>query len=468
MFDVETFYYLIKPFSAAFFFVAILFLLLRGRENRSRRILAYTQLSWLGFYVMWMVKEILGIPQRDYVEYHIFDPNYMLGGSFYMLISCFYVIEVILPGWLNLKRVLMILSPYFLLLVVYWGGIALLGETVEHVYTYEELWQSLGHFNVWFRAVILLFMIINGCYLLRFIYVKEKSYEKWLHDSYADNQNMDMSWMRYYAWMLFLVSIAYIGNITTGHVLSYLIHNIVALFCFGLVVYKALFYESPYTEGFFALSSDQSVAVSKMDQNEVAVLHDEHLETMTNDTFVDKMPIYVDKFQTWMNDEKPFLYKDFKLTDVGRILPLNRSYLSRVFNEGMGMNFSEVVRNYRLEYAKYLLSLHPTLTSARVAELSGFSSAAVFNRTFTRYVECTPKQYRDNVATNPKMCPIFPPPAKNLDHKKTTFKQRKGGSIRLKVASCFAGTCSFGGSFNILSRYGRIICVDSLCLSHQR
>ena len=85
--------------------------------------------------------------------------------------------------------------------------------------------------------------------------------------------------------------------------------------------------------------------------------------------------------------------------DVSEFLPLNRTYLSRVFNEGFGVSFSCVVRSYRLREAEILLVSNPDIPVGQIGERCGFSSPAVFHRSF---VQChdgmTPSRYRKRSA----------------------------------------------------------------------
>lgn len=97
----------------------------------------------------------------------------------------------------------------------------------------------------------------------------------------------------------------------------------------------------------------------------------------------------------WMVNKKPYLNPNFKLMDVTEILPLNRTYLSRVFNEGFGSSFSDVVRCYRIKEAEWMLLNRKDIPVGQVGELCGFSSPSVFNRTFVQSHDgLTPNRYR--------------------------------------------------------------------------
>ena len=110
--------------------------------------------------------------------------------------------------------------------------------------------------------------------------------------------------------------------------------------------------------------------------------------------FVDRIPEYKVMLERWMETEKPFMNKDFKLLDVMQALPLNRSYLSRMFNEAYGETFFSFVMRYRIDESVRMLEFRPDLTVARIAQLCGFSSASVFGRAFLKNKGITPKESR--------------------------------------------------------------------------
>lgn len=119
--------------------------------------------------------------------------------------------------------------------------------------------------------------------------------------------------------------------------------------------------------------------------------------TVANDKyrFVDKIPEYKVMLERWMQTEKPYLNKDFKLLDVMQVLPLNRSYLSRMFNEAYNETFFSFIMRYRIEESARLLETRPDLPVVQIAQLCGFSSASVFGRAFLKNKGITPKEYRN-------------------------------------------------------------------------
>ena len=105
-------------------------------------------------------------------------------------------------------------------------------------------------------------------------------------------------------------------------------------------------------------------------------------EADSSDSFSSKIPEYALIIKDWFENEKPYLSHNFKLTDVAAVVPLNRTYLSRVFNEGLGHSFGDMVREHRIDEACRLLVEKPDMSIADIAEQCGFASHSTFHRSF--------------------------------------------------------------------------------------
>lgn len=110
--------------------------------------------------------------------------------------------------------------------------------------------------------------------------------------------------------------------------------------------------------------------------------------------FVDKFHQYKADLELWMQEQKPYLNKDFKLLDVMQVLPLNRSYISRLFNEGYGESFFSFVMRYRIDESVNLLENSPEMNIRQISDICGFSSPSVYGRAFLKIKGVTPNQYR--------------------------------------------------------------------------
>ena len=215
---------------------------------------------------------------------------------------------------------------------------------------------------------------------------RELKYIRWQNDNYSDLDSVDISWLHSYWHIMRAIIVCYLVVSIWGVIWSIIVHTVIVIGCFTFMAYKGIFYQDSYPE---YLSEEEENCLFDMDDN--GLLMDKPYD---ENSFNPKLPEYVQALKTWMDEEKPYLHKDFKLRDVGRILPLNRSYLSRVFNEGFQQSFSEVIRQYRIEYAKTVLDEFPDLTLYKVAERCGFTSDTTFIRAFQKVTGLTPRQYK--------------------------------------------------------------------------
>ena len=90
---------------------------------------------------------------------------------------------------------------------------------------------------------------------------------------------------------------------------------------------------------------------------------------------------------------KEFIDKNYMLPirveDIAERFNMNRSYLSRVFKEKIGMTIKEYIISVRLREAKHMLNYGKNVTEA--AMLCGFGSQSHFSKTFKKFYSDVPK-----------------------------------------------------------------------------
>ena len=371
-----------------FFFQSII-LFVCSKNNKVRRTMAVVEGLWGLEYLVALI--LMNTVVTD-EEYSLLREKVLVIGNFFIMFTHFFPIQALVPGWLNWKRISLLFLPIVALTILFYGGMYLLGEVPESLNSYRCLANSIGHFNVWFRFVILLSNIIYIVVILKWLYKYEKKYLKWKNNNFSDQEYVDISWMRSYDFIIIGIFVFYMGILLIGGRIPVMFHCTFAIVSFSYLFYKALFYESPYPEDFFA--NKNQTGTTDYARAEYVLSLSSHAENISDDTFENKIQDYTRQLKQWLEEERPYLYNDFKLTDVSRVLPLNRSYLSRVFNEGFGQNFSEVVRAYRIAYSKELLQRNPSVPMYKIAEMSGFRSDTTFIKAFKQITHLTPTQYR--------------------------------------------------------------------------
>ncbi len=367
--------------SCTLFLGGAILLFLRTNGNRARYLLAWVMLLWGVGFTIQLVSRLSG--SQAFVNRDFFSPIGLVIGNFYALLYLPYIVEVVRPGWLNWRRLLLIIAPYLLILFFYFALSAFLQQSAVELKGPEDLWQHISLFNVWFRFVIFTSVIIYLIMVHGLIFHCQSKYRKWCRENYSSTERMKINWLHYFEIALYLLTGMYFLLVFVGTPVTFIIQQIALQLTFAFVLYKGLFHENPYPEGFFKISMRRE--------------EEEMPKTVLEDSgFVKKLPDYVLSLKLWLETEKPYLNPDFKLLDVGSLLPLNRSYLSRIFNEGMGAPFNQVVQHYRIAEAKRLLIEDKSIKINDIAIRSGFSSHAAFHHAFVKQNGITPNMFRKN------------------------------------------------------------------------
>jgi AraC-like DNA-binding protein len=85
---------------------------------------------------------------------------------------------------------------------------------------------------------------------------------------------------------------------------------------------------------------------------------------------------------------------DLALAEVARRVGTNTTYLSRAINEGLDLNFNELINRMRAEEVARLIETEAVPNFMQLAFEAGFSSKATFNRAFRAVHGVSPSDYR--------------------------------------------------------------------------
>ncbi|VEF46328.1 DNA-binding response regulator [Bacillus freudenreichii] len=139
----------------------------------------------------------------------------------------------------------------------------------------------------------------------------------------------------------------------------------------------------------------QSIHLKVMDYLVKPVIEQELINVLQ--AFLTEHPEY-DNYTTVVREVLELVKNNFreplKLSVIADTLHINVSYLSRLFREEVGVNFSDYLLNLRIEHAKRLLIQNKNWTISHIADECGFNSQHYFSNAFKKIVECTPKEYR--------------------------------------------------------------------------
>lgn len=364
-------------------------LLVNGSQNGPPKRILGLQLLLTGLAAGFSILRILiGAPAQASPQ---LGPGILILGNVYAFIMLLYPIELLTPKRMTAGQYLKLFIPAILPGLFYYAYIRLTGTIMTGLDGWRDLLPNIHRFDVWFRFTLLIYPL----WMLASILQRHKRGTARRRDNFSSTGDIRPGWIEAYLFGFFILLLSYTIVMLQHKPQNVLAHGccILVFFCFTL--YRILQQEirsRPQTakdRGSEAVPAPNQPRFNPPDRDPADIAADKY-------RFVDKIPEYKIMLERWMAEKKPYLNKEFKLIDVMQVLPLNRSYLSRMFNEAYGESFFSFVMRYRIEESRYLLESRPDLTVARIARICGFSSASVFGRAFLKNAGMTPKEYRNS------------------------------------------------------------------------
>lgn len=96
---------------------------------------------------------------------------------------------------------------------------------------------------------------------------------------------------------------------------------------------------------YFETKTEKDEILSIINEDEQILYHGEDKDTTT-------LPLTKERFEKYMQDNKPYLNPDLKITDLAICLNTNRTYLSTFINRTYGMGFRRYLNLCRLKEAQ--------------------------------------------------------------------------------------------------------------------
>lgn len=349
-------------------------LLLRAEDNRAKRILGWSMLLWA---FLAGVRLSVNLYIQGCKE--VFNPAVLVTGCLVMASLSCYVIEVLRPGYLTAKRFLIYISPVIAGAAAYFIYRLAGGEQG----VYYSIWEVAGALNA-DTSLRLLIFFVTLVYMMLPVYLVlrySKGFTAYLIENVADPEDYDLAWLRKIMITLSVMYLFYILLLLTDSPILYVIDKATILLIWYYLFYKALFLKVIPLEHSFLRGWDLPYQEAEEPVNE-----DESSHAVCKQ--------YAQEVKIWFQKEKPYLRDDLRLTDLQRVFPISRSYLSQLFNRELGCSFSDYVNSFRVEESKRLLEAHPEASIQEIAERSGFHSISTFRRAFIKHTGSIPSEYR--------------------------------------------------------------------------
>lgn len=104
---------------------------------------------------------------------------------------------------------------------------------------------------------------------------------------------------------------------------------------------------------------------------------------------------YLQVIRDHMEENEPYLDKNLTLTKFGHDIGIHPHHVSRVINEKLGLNFSNFINRYRVNYSKQFLieDFLSKYTISGIGYEAGFNSRSAFYNSFRKFIGMTPGDY---------------------------------------------------------------------------
>ena len=231
------------------------------------------------------------------------------------------------------------------------------------------------HYILSLQALVYLILIIKS--ILK--------YKKELPENFANFEGVKLNWLIFLLVFYFTIatiqeSLGYIDNLFYD-INARIWYNIFILFTILFIGISGLIQKETF--------NNEETGKGENKENQPK---EKYKSSTLKDELKQELSI---KLKKYLEEEKPYLNKDFKLNDLSIKLGTNRQYLSQIINETYNKNFYTLINEYRINEAIEMFSKqkHKNLTINGVANSVGFNSKSTFNSLFKKFTGKTPTQY---------------------------------------------------------------------------
>ncbi|MDD2953684.1 MAG: helix-turn-helix domain-containing protein [Parabacteroides sp.] len=338
----------------------------RSKGERSRRILSWV---WLGCGMMLLVRLLLFY--QDYVVSSdiVLDIRALIGGFFSIAILFLYPVEIITPRWLNIKRLLLLLSPVIITAAVV-VMMQLCGVEFRALYNLNDIAQYWYEGNVLIRFVVVL-EIFSYSFIVFFI----------PHNKVRSNTTL--TWVYSYVIGVQGISILYFGNMFFGLIPTGIFHHLYTIGFICYITYQELFLR------LFIVPSQLEDATTLDVQQFPATEPIEAADNRELDPLFHKLEQYMEQQQAWTNP-------NLSLPILAEALHTNRTTLSHTLREA-GYDFYDYIAAYRIRAFCSAVEQGKVISIQAAFFEVGFRSRATAFNQFKKQMGITPSDYLKSI-----------------------------------------------------------------------
>ena len=284
-----------------------------------------------------------------------------------------YPIEVVSPGWLNFKNIVLLYTPvgalYVIWLITLWCGV-----NYSDFSSLQEMLPYITEFNVWFRFILCLLILCPVFFIFFVPYTKKYC-------------NVDNRWKWIYMIIFSINTIAFLWILWDRSLISSTLYYYISVGCSLLIAYRELstrFIRNPMSESPFPEMPSKVFEEIPCDSGEVDTPYDE-LENNNSELF-SRLDEYMKKNAAWRDPE-------LTLNKISSIMNTNRTSLSLAIQKSEYGNYTTYINKLRFDDFVYCVTSNCSGNFQQAFYDAGFRSRATALRNFRQITGMTPTEY---------------------------------------------------------------------------
>ncbi len=235
-----------------------------------------------------------------------------------------------------------------------------------------------------------------------FLAIRElASYQKYIHHLFSEVSHINLAWVRWvingYLFLIIslLILFYFVLQFPDKFELLIVINLAIITPYLYLITFKGLTQPTLWQLKTGGQKGNMEKEILQAKQLEVSDKEETKIQKRAPDN---KLEEIVSRIRSVMKDEKLYQEPQLTLQNLADKIEVPSYQLSQAINEGMDMNFYDLVNSYRVEEAKRLLldEKNKNLTILSVGFEAGFNSTTTFNTVFKKFTGLTPAEFKHN------------------------------------------------------------------------
>lgn len=333
---------------AMLFLAYAIYFLKISEPNRLKHIFGYSMLVW----GVLLAKDILFLDEYTDKESVLYKGLMMLDNC--SVVTCnIYVIELLQPGRLNNKYILLNFTGFIIFILLY------------AVFRTEAIYNANIIFTIIYCTATFIYLAISTM-----------RYYKMVKNSFSDLTRLDIGWLWRSVVLMLSNLVFWLYMYTSQDFRVDIWYYMMLAVLWSVIAYK--------TEHQATFAVEDAVTPEAIEEQSSKMTDDENFH-------------FAARLQELIDNAYFCSTPQLTLNELAAKLNTNRTTLSIYINKVLGTNFYDMINNSRLEHAEKLLSdSENKLTQEQIAEQSGFNSLSTFRRAFQKKNGMSPAQFRRN------------------------------------------------------------------------